>query len=88
MRVLRTCRKEAIAMLLLSNLIDYVRNPFASIGTFIWVIILFIAIKNIWQSQNRGETDKILWTGLVFFFPIIGVIIWWIFGGKEEKSEA
>ncbi len=69
-------------MILLSSLLDYFTNPFASIGTFIWVIILFVVIKNIWQSENRGGTDKILWTALVFFFPVVGVIVWWLFGGK------
>ncbi|RMG29290.1 MAG: hypothetical protein D6730_04140 [Bacteroidetes bacterium] len=70
-------------MMLLNTLLDYVQNPFASIPTFIWVIVLFIVIKNIWQSENRSETDKILWTALVFLFPIGGVLIWWLFGGKN-----
>lgn len=70
-------------MLLLSNLLDYINRPFASIGTFIWVVILFFVLKNVWQSEGRSQTDKLLWTALVFFFPVGGVIIWWVFGGRN-----
>ena len=71
----------------LLNLLDFLNNPFASLGTFIWVLLAFVALKNVWQSTGRTQTNQILWTALIFIFPIGGVILWWIFGGKRMTSE-
>ena len=71
----------------LIDLLDYLNNPFASVGTFIWVIIAFIALKNVWQSTGRSTTNQVLWTVAIFFFPIGGIILWWIFGGRRMAGE-
>jgi hypothetical protein len=69
--------------LFLSTILDYFMNPFGGIFTLLWVIVLILVLRNIWRGQSRGDTAKILWSVLVFFFPIGGVIIWWLFGGKD-----
>ena len=67
-------------LLLLSTAWSFFSNPLASIGTLIWVIVLVIALKNIWGSSGRSDSNKIIWSAVVFFFPVGGVILWWIFG--------
>ena len=29
------------------------------------------------------DASKLIWSLVVFFFPVGGVIVWWIFGGKN-----
>jgi putative effector of murein hydrolase LrgA (UPF0299 family) len=68
-------------MILLSNALSFLFNPGGLVG-LIWLVILFLVFRNIWSDGSRNETNKLLWSLVVFFFPVGGVIIWWLFGKK------
>lgn len=46
-------------------------------------LILFIwAVLSIWQSAASGMS-KLMWTFIVFLFPLVGLIIWFFIGPKK-----
>ncbi len=66
-----------------SNLADYFRNPWG-LGCcgFIILILNIIALVEVFGS-NRDTTSKVLWCLLIFFFPILGIIIYYLFGRED-----
>lgn len=56
-----------------------------SLGGLIVLALDIWAIINIFQS-SIDTTKKLLWTLLVLLFPILGLIIWFLFGPKGTKS--
>ena len=66
-----------------ANLADRLGNSWG-IG-FCGLIILIldiIALVEIFGS-NRDTTSKVLWCLLIFFFPILGIIIYYLVGRKD-----
>lgn len=61
------------------NLIDRIQGPVGGICGLIIIILDIVALVNVWQSA-RSTNSKILWTLLIVFFPVGGLIIYWIFG--------
>jgi hypothetical protein len=47
----------------------------------IWLIIVIWAIVKVAQSA-AGPVAKILWILVLLFFPLIGLIIWFLLGPK------
>ena len=52
---------------------------------------LIILVADIWAilniAQARVDTvKKLLWIVLVILLPLLGVIIWWLFGPSEFRS--
>jgi len=37
-------------------------------------------------KSNRPPLSKLLWSLLVFFFPIGGLIIYWLFSNRAEHN--
>ena len=66
-----------------TNLADYFRNPWG-LGCcgFIILILNIIALVEVFGS-NRDTTSKVLWCLLIFFFPILGIIIYYLFGRED-----
>ncbi len=66
-----------------SNLADKLENPwgFGCCG-FIILILDIIALVEVFGS-DRDTTSKVLWCLLIFFFPILGIIIYYLFGRKD-----
>ena len=58
---------------------------------FILGIVIFIAdiwaIINIFQSQGVSTGAKVLWTLLILFLPVIGLIIWWFAGPRASRPQ-
>ena len=56
---------------------------------FVLGIVIFIAdiwaIINIFQSQGASTGSKVLWTLLILFLPLIGLIIWWFAGPRTSR---
>ncbi len=47
-------------------------------------LVLFIwALINIWQSSASGLA-KVIWTLIVFFLPLVGLIVWFFIGPKKS----
>ncbi len=66
-----------------TNLADYFRNPWG-LGCcgFIILILDIIALVEVFGS-NRDTGSKVLWCLLIFFFPILGIIIYYLFGRED-----
>jgi hypothetical protein len=58
---------------------DYRYGSFAGLVIFILDII---AIVNVFKS-SMNVTAKLLWTLLILFFPLGGIIIYFVFGSKK-----
>jgi hypothetical protein len=43
------------------------------------------AIVNIFQS-NADTAKKVIWTVLVILLPVLGFILWFLFGPKTNRS--
>lgn len=58
---------------------------------FILGIVIFIAdiwaIINIFQSAGASTGAKLLWTLLILFLPVIGLIIWWFAGPRTSRPQ-
>jgi hypothetical protein len=58
---------------------------------FILGIIIFIAdiwaIINIFQARGASTGAKVLWTLLILFLPLIGLIIWWFAGPRASRPQ-
>lgn len=58
---------------------------------FILGIVIFIAdiwaIINIFQAQGASTGAKVLWTLLILFLPVIGLIIWWFAGPRASRPQ-
>ena len=60
------------------NLIDRVTGPVGGICGLIIVILDIVALVGLWQS-GRSTGDKVLWTLLIVFFPVGGLILYYLF---------
>ncbi len=61
------------------SLIDRVTGPVGGLCGLVIVILDIVALLNLWQS-GRSSGDKILWTLLIVFFPVGGLILYYILG--------
>ncbi|MEM0961542.1 MAG: PLD nuclease N-terminal domain-containing protein [Bacteroidota bacterium] len=54
-------------------------------GGLCGLIHLIVAIWALVQIANSSEStgSKVLWGALVFFFPLGGLILWWLFGPRS-----
>ncbi|MGY6631598.1 MAG: PLDc N-terminal domain-containing protein [Wenzhouxiangella sp.] len=53
----------------------------AGIFGLIWLIIVIWAIIKVAKS-SAGPVAKILWILILLFFPLVGLIIWFLLGPK------
>jgi Phospholipase_D-nuclease N-terminal len=54
------------------------------VGGVLGLVILVLdiwAIVKIMQS-GAGTGSKVFWTVLILLLPVVGVLIWWLFGPK------
>lgn len=47
----------------------------------IWLIIIIWAVVKVAKS-SAGAVAKIVWILVLLFFPLVGLIIWLLFGPK------
>jgi apolipoprotein N-acyltransferase len=64
----------------LLNLFSVFTNALFSIPALILLILDIIVLRAIWRNESRSESNKLLWSLVVFFFPFGGLIIYWLFG--------
>lgn len=65
----------------MDNLFGSLGNAFGGILSLIWLIIVIWAIVKVAKS-GASTLAKIIWILVLIFFPLIGFIIWLIFGPK------
>ncbi|WP_216594711.1 PLDc N-terminal domain-containing protein [Halomonas sp. PR-M31] len=56
-------------------------NAFGGILSLIWLIIVIWAIVKVAKS-GASTLAKVIWILVLIFFPLIGFILWLIFGPK------
>ncbi|KAF9097104.1 hypothetical protein BGX23_009778 [Mortierella sp. AD031] len=63
-------------------------HPATYSGGFFGLIILILDLIAIFEvlNSNRTITGKLLWSLLIFLFPILGLILYFLFAGREEHS--
>ena len=55
-----------------------------SLFALIILVLDIVTIVNIVNSS--AETDrKILWTAIIILLPILGLIVWYLFGRSDKK---
>ena len=64
-----------------SNLVAGLRNPFASIGTIIWVALAVIALLDLFKS-NRTSGSKLIWALVIIVMPFVGSILDYLMGRR------
>ncbi|KAK7730375.1 hypothetical protein SLS53_009075 [Cytospora paraplurivora] len=47
-------------------------------------IIVFIEVL----KSSRPPAHKVLWCLVVFLFPIIGLVVYWLFSGRAESNSS
>lgn len=56
----------------------------SSLLGLVLLVLDILAILRLFESKVSSGL-KVLWTLLILFFPVIGLIIWW-FAGPGKKS--
>lgn len=57
------------------------------IGLFGILVLIgdIYAILNIFQARSSSTAGKAAWIALVLLLPLLGLIIWFLFGPRENK---
>ena len=63
------------------NLFERMQNPFGGICGLIILILDVIAIVEVLNS-SRSTGEKVLWCALIFFLPVLGLILYHFMGKK------
>lgn len=64
----------------LLSMFDLFGNVFFSIPALIILILDIVVLRSIWNDSSRSGANKLIWSAVVFFFPLGGLIIYWLFG--------
>ena len=63
------------------NLLERLQNPFGGICSLIILILDIIAIVEVINS-SRSTGEKVLWCLLIFFLPVLGLLLYYFVGKK------
>ncbi|KAI9301672.1 hypothetical protein BJ944DRAFT_271147 [Cunninghamella echinulata] len=66
---------------MLDNMLSYSGGIVGFIILILDLIVLFEVLKS-----NREVTGKLGWSLLVFFFPIVGLVLYFLFSHREEHN--
>ncbi len=50
-------------------------------------LIPLLALIDILRNQFKDSSNKIIWTLIVLFFPVLGGILYFLFGVKHKVSK-
>mgnify|MGYP003579109950 CR=1 FL=1 len=50
-------------------------------------LIPLVALIDILRNQFKDSSNKIIWALIVLFFPILGGILYFLFGVKQKVSK-
>ncbi|HDZ38055.1 MAG TPA: hypothetical protein ENH62_07195 [Marinobacter sp.] len=65
----------------MDSLFSSMGNVFGGLLSLIWLIIVILAIVKVAKS-GAGTFSKAIWIFVLIFFPLVGLIIWYLFGPK------
>ncbi|KAF9193321.1 hypothetical protein BGZ51_003595 [Haplosporangium sp. Z 767] len=63
-------------------------HPATYSGGFLGLVVFILDLIAIFEviNSNRTVTSKLLWALLIFLFPILGLIVYFLFGNREEHN--
>ena len=52
-----------------------------------WLLVVFLFLLNLWSTwmialAAAPRREKLLWVAVIFLCPIIGGVLWFVFGPK------
>ncbi|MDX2250005.1 MAG: PLDc N-terminal domain-containing protein [Bacteroidia bacterium] len=50
----------------------------------LWFVLTIGVLVNIWRESNKETIAKLLWTVGVLAFPVLGPVIWILFGSNNR----
>jgi len=50
----------------------------------VWLIVLIIAIVTLSRRQDMATPVKIFWAAVIFFAPVAGLILYFVFGFRKK----
>ncbi|MGO1500844.1 MAG: PLDc N-terminal domain-containing protein [Marinobacter sp.] len=65
----------------MDSLFSSMGNVFGGLLSLIWLIIVIMAIIKVAKS-GAGTLSKIFWIIVLVIFPLVGLIVWYLFGPK------
>nr|WP_269457846.1 PLD nuclease N-terminal domain-containing protein [Microcella alkaliphila] len=48
----------------------------------LWLVLIVVALIQIAQSTELSMPMKLVWAVVVFFFPLLGTLVWFILGRR------
>ncbi len=48
----------------------------------LWIVLVVVALLQIARSSELSTPMKVLWVVIVFFFPIVGTLAWFVLGRR------
>jgi hypothetical protein len=84
-------------VVLILDIIVFSMSTPTTIASIVEAVLLFAIIRhNVFRANryftvevlksNRPPLNKVLWCLVVFLFPIIGMVIYWLFSNRESHS--
>ncbi|HEV8078905.1 MAG TPA: PLDc N-terminal domain-containing protein [Marinobacter sp.] len=65
----------------MDSLFNSVGNAFGGLLSLVWVVIVVLAIVKV--AKSRASTlAKVIWIIVLLAFPLLGLIIWFLFGPR------
>ncbi len=65
------------------NLLDRLYSPwgFGCCGLIVLILDIIALVEIVGSDRSTG--DKVLWALLIIFFPVLGLILYYLFGRKD-----
>ncbi|KAG0324386.1 hypothetical protein BGZ99_001902 [Dissophora globulifera] len=63
-------------------------HPATYTGGFFGLIILILDLIAVFEVLNstRSISSKLLWSLLIFLFPVLGIIVYFLFARRDEYN--
>jgi hypothetical protein len=52
--------------------------------SIVWFLITIGVLVNVWQRKTMETITKLLWTFAVLVMPLLGPVLYMLFGGPKE----
>ena len=65
----------------MDSLFGSMGNVFGGLLSLIWLIIVILAIVKVAKS-GASTLAKVFWIIVLIIFPLVGLIVWYLFGPK------
>ena len=55
-------------------------RPFGGLLGLFWVVLVIYVLYTLWTRSRLTEGTKIIWTIIILIFPVLGLILYALFG--------